>query len=215
MAQGIDTLIENSNYNGVLFTKTAEFDNLSRNAVIPEGLQEWRGKKPAELDFKPFWIPAGLVVLAAGWFGATAVFLMRANGLYTRFFLDYLDLETMEPDVKYVAKVSRLEDLEGKKGLTWQVILAGLGLAGVFGFAFGGRAGDPWARASYWAWAGWLVGSRPAWLDTSGCCSRPSRTAWRGSARSCSAAISAGWRTFSSARWPSCSRRSCRSFTAE
>ena len=138
MAQGIDTLIENSNYNAVLFTKNAEIDNLSRNAVMPEGLQEWRSKKPAELDFKPFWIPSGLVVLAAGWFGATAVFLMRANGLYTRYFLDYLDLETMEPETKYVAKVARLEDLEGKKGLTWQTVLAGLGLAGVFGFAFGG-----------------------------------------------------------------------------
>jgi predicted RNA-binding Zn-ribbon protein involved in translation (DUF1610 family) len=138
MAQGIDTLIENSHYNGVLFTKNAEIDNLSKNAVMPPDLQEWRSKKPAELDFKPFWIPAGLVVLAAGWFGATAVFLMRANGLYTRFFLDYLDLETMEPENKYVAKVAQLADLEGKKGLSWQTVLAGLGLAGVFGFAFGG-----------------------------------------------------------------------------
>jgi hypothetical protein len=44
----------------------------------------------------------------------------------------------MEPETVYVAKVARLEDLEGKKGLTWQAVWAVIALSGVFGFALGG-----------------------------------------------------------------------------
>jgi predicted RNA-binding Zn-ribbon protein involved in translation (DUF1610 family) len=135
---GVSKLIDDSNYNTVVFTKQAELDNLPKIAVVPPELSEWRGKKAADLDYSPFWIPAGLFIVAAGFFGATAVLLMRANGLYTRYFLDYLDLETMEPEVTYVAKVARLADMEEQRGLTWATVFAGVGLAGVFGFAFGG-----------------------------------------------------------------------------
>ncbi len=156
-------------------------------------------------------------MLAAGWFGATAVFLMRANGLYTRFFLDYLDLETMEPDVKYVAKVSRLEDLEGKKGLTWQAILAGLGLAGVFGFAFGGGSEAAMGKDFILGVGVRPVGHRrrsdPGWTLQLLFEAFKDSMAWFGAVLLSS--NTAGSRTFSSARWPSCSRRSCRSFMAE
>ncbi len=138
MAQGIDTLVADSAYNGVLFTKTGEIENLPKNSVLPPDLSEWQNKKPKELDFKPFWIPSGLVVLAAGCFGATSVFLMRANGLYARYLLDYLDLETMEPETKYVAKVANIDENEGEKELSWKTVFAVLGLLGVFAFAFGG-----------------------------------------------------------------------------
>ncbi|HEV8066259.1 MAG TPA: zinc ribbon domain-containing protein [Planctomycetaceae bacterium] len=135
---GIVELFRDSNFNSNVFTKQAEIADLPKTAVISPELREWQGKKPVDLNWNPFWIPSALLVVAAGFFGATAVLLMRANGLYTRYFLDYLDLETMEPETKYVAKVSRLDELESKKGLTWQVVFAGLGLAGVLGFAFGG-----------------------------------------------------------------------------
>jgi hypothetical protein len=137
---GISQLIDDSGYNSVVFTKQAEIENLPKTAIVPPELNEWRGKKEATLNYGPFWIPAGLFILASGFFGATSVLLMRANGLYTRYFLDYLDLETMEPENKYVAKVARLDDFEGQKGLTWATIFASVGLAGVFGFAFGGGA---------------------------------------------------------------------------
>lgn len=134
---GLVDLLEASNYNSVLHTKLDELENLPKNAIPPPELQEWHGKKAVDLNWDPFWIPAGLMVGAAGFFGATAVLLMRANGLYSRYFLDYLELETMEPEVKYVAKVSRLEDLEGQKHLGWKTVFAGVGLTAVFGFAFG------------------------------------------------------------------------------
>src|ERR1700733_7707750 len=124
-------LADASNFNSVLHTKMAEIENLPKTGIMPEDLREWQGKKEIAQNWDPFWIPAGLMVLAAGFFGATAVFLMRANGLYARYFLDYLNLETMEPETKYVAKVARLDDLEDAKGLTWQKVLVGVGFTGV------------------------------------------------------------------------------------
>jgi predicted RNA-binding Zn-ribbon protein involved in translation (DUF1610 family) len=135
---GVVDLFRDSHFNSNVLTKQAEIADLPKTSVISEELREWQGKKAVDLNWNPFWIPAGLLVVAAGFFGATVVLLMRSNGLYTRYFLDYLDLETMEPEVKYVAKVSRIDDIEGKKGLTWQVVFAALGIAGVLGFAFGG-----------------------------------------------------------------------------
>jgi DNA-directed RNA polymerase subunit RPC12/RpoP len=135
---GIAKMIADSDYNTVVFTKQAEIDNLPKIAIVPPELSEWRGKNPANLDYSPFWIPAGLFIVASGFFGATAVILMRANGLYARYFLDYLDLDAMERETKYVAKVSRLDQIEGPKGLTWKTVFAALGLLGVFAFAFGG-----------------------------------------------------------------------------
>jgi hypothetical protein len=131
-------LADASNFNSVLHTKMAEIENLPKTGIMPEDLREWQGKKEIVQNWNPFWMPAGLMVLAAGFFGATAVFLMRANGLYARYFLDYLNLETMEPETKYVAKVARLDDLEDAKGLTWQKVLVGVGFTGVLGFALGG-----------------------------------------------------------------------------
>lgn len=154
MARGIDTLIENSNYNTVVFTKNEEIEGLPKNAVMPESLTEWRGKKEVELDFKPFWIPSGLLVLAAGWFGATAVFLMRANGLYTKYFLDYLDLETMEPEVKYVAKVWRGSRTSRARraspgNRSWPDSASPASSA----LPLAAAVRRPWARTSCWGWA--------------------------------------------------------------
>jgi hypothetical protein len=138
---GVVDLFRDSTFNSNVLTKQEEIQNLPKTAVIDPELREWQGKKEVELNWNPFWIPSGLVVLAAGIFGATAVLLMRSNGLYTRCFLNDLDLETMEPEVKYVAKAARIDEIEGKKGLTMQVLFAGLGLAGVLAFAFGGAYG--------------------------------------------------------------------------
>jgi hypothetical protein len=137
---GLSELAEASNFNSELHSKLEELDNLPKNAQLTDEQRKWQGKKPIEQNWNPFWIPAGLLVVAAGFFGATSVLLMRANGLYARYFLDYLNLETMEPETVYVAKVARLDDLEGKKGLTWQTVFAGIGLSGVFGFALGGAS---------------------------------------------------------------------------
>jgi predicted RNA-binding Zn-ribbon protein involved in translation (DUF1610 family) len=136
--EGIADIVRDTSYNSVLFSKQAEIENLPKNGTIPEELREWQGQKEVPVNWNPIWVPAGLLVFASAFFGATAVLLMRANGLYSRYFLNYLDLETMAPEVKYVAKVSKLSDLEEKRGLTWTTVLAVLGLAGVFGFAFGG-----------------------------------------------------------------------------
>ncbi|HXY37822.1 MAG TPA: zinc ribbon domain-containing protein [Planctomycetaceae bacterium] len=136
--KGLGELVQNSSYNSVVHVKLAEIADLPKNSVPPPELADFRGKKEIDLDWTPLFMSSGLCVVAAGVFGAGAVFLMRANGLYTRYFLDYLDLETMEPEVKYVPKTANIDEIETKKGLTWQVVLAAVGLAGVFGFAFGG-----------------------------------------------------------------------------
>jgi hypothetical protein len=133
-------LYNDSSYNSGVFSKQAEIENLPKGAAVPLELREWQGKKAVNLNWNAFWIPAGLIVFACAYFGATAMLLMRANGLYTRYFLNYLDLETMEREVKYVAKFNKIDEIEEKKGLTWQKVLGGLGLAGVLGFAFGGAA---------------------------------------------------------------------------
>ncbi|HEV8003896.1 MAG TPA: hypothetical protein VGP63_28780 [Planctomycetaceae bacterium] len=135
---GLLDIAEASNFNSTLHSKLAEIEDLPKNSNVPKELHEWQGKKPVEPNWNPFLIPAVLMVGAAGFFGATAVFMMRANGSYTRYFLDYLDLQTAEEEVKYVPKVARLEDLEdAKAGLTWQKVLVGVGVTGVLGFAFG------------------------------------------------------------------------------
>jgi hypothetical protein len=133
----INDLIVASNRNSEIFQKKAIIEGLPKNSVLPEGLREFTGAKEVPMNWNPVWIPAGLCLGAAVFFGATAVFLMRANGLYAKYFLNYLDLETMAVEAKYVPKAGSLDELEGKKHLTWKPVLAGVAFAGVFGFAFG------------------------------------------------------------------------------
>jgi hypothetical protein len=133
----INDLVSASSRNSEIFQKKAIIENLPKNSVLPEDLREFQSVKEVPMDWNPIWIPAGLILSASGFFGATAVFLMRANGLYARYFLNYLDLESMAVETVYVPKAGNLTELAEKQKLSWKPVLSGLGLAGVFGFALG------------------------------------------------------------------------------
>jgi hypothetical protein len=133
----INDLIVASNRNSEILQKKAIIENLPKNSMLPDDLREYQGIKDVPMNWNPIWIPAGLFLGAVGFFGATAVFLMRGNGLYAKYFLNYLDLETMAVETVYVAKAANLGELEEKRKLGWRPVMSGLGLAAVFGFAFG------------------------------------------------------------------------------
>jgi hypothetical protein len=130
------------------FRLKAESENLPRTAIRTQEQMEAERSQQIPVHFERLILPSGLLVAAAAIFGASAVFLMRTNGQYARYFLPSLDLETMAPEVTYVPKSQTLDDLDGeKKKLTWKPVIMVLGLAFVMGISLGGSFGMSYLRS--------------------------------------------------------------------
>jgi DNA-directed RNA polymerase subunit M/transcription elongation factor TFIIS len=139
--KSLNELVVASNENSDLYVGLAEIESIPKNKDIPKELQDFRNKKRIDLNWSTLILPSCLLVAAAGLFGMTAVFSMRTNGLYARYFMDRLDLETMAVEVTYVPKASNLRELEEKAALSWKPVGMGLGLGFSAGFLLGGSIG--------------------------------------------------------------------------
>jgi hypothetical protein len=141
-ARGIGELLVNADVNTQIFNAKAEIANIPKNKFVPQELQKWEKMKELPMNYKPLILPSCLLLVAAVMFGMTAVFSMRTNGLYGRYFMDSLDLETEAPEVVYVAKARNLGELEAEAAkLSWKPVLIGLGLAYAAGILLGGSIG--------------------------------------------------------------------------
>jgi hypothetical protein len=139
--KNVNELVVASNENSALYVGLAEIESVPKNKDIPKELEQFKSKKRIEPTWSVLILPSCLLVAAAAMFGMTAVFSMRANGLYGRYFLDRLDLETMAVEVTYVAKAKNLRELEEKAELSWRPVVMGLGLGFSAGFLLGGSVG--------------------------------------------------------------------------
>jgi hypothetical protein len=141
-AKGIGELIANADANTEIFDAKAQLDKIPKGKEVPQELQAFMQKKELPLNYTPLILPSCLLVVAAGVFGMTAVFSMRTNGLYGRYFMDRLDLETMVAEVVYVPKAKNLGELEAKAAeLSWKPVVMGLGLGYAAGVALGASIG--------------------------------------------------------------------------
>jgi DNA-directed RNA polymerase subunit M/transcription elongation factor TFIIS len=120
---------QNANTRSAIFDAKGQIAMIPRGKDIPEELQDIAKITEPTVDLSVLYLPTGLLLVAAAAFGMTAVFSMRTNGQYARYFLDQLDLETMAAEVTYVPKAKNLEEFEAKQaGLSWKPVLMGLGL---------------------------------------------------------------------------------------
>lgn len=141
-AKGVGTLIDNANQNTISYNAKAEIANIPKNKDVPRELQDAAKMKDLPMAWSALLLPSGMLVTAAVLFGMTAVFSMRTNGLYGRYFMDRLDLETMVAEVTYVPKAKNLGELDAKAAeLSWKPILLGLGLGFTAGILLGGSIG--------------------------------------------------------------------------
>jgi hypothetical protein len=141
-AKGLGELFEHANENTAIYNAKGEIDNIPKNKEVPAHLQEFAKKKPHEMAWSTLLLPSSMLIAAAALFGMTAIFSMRTNGLYGRYFMDRLDLETMAVEVTYVSKARNLRELEAKaEELSWKPVLMGLGLAYSAGTLLGGSIG--------------------------------------------------------------------------
>jgi hypothetical protein len=132
---------EGAAYNTAIYVHKGEIDDIPKGKNIPKELQEWSTATPVDVDFSKLYLPAGLLALGAGFFGLVAVFSMRTNGLFTHYFLNRLDLETMTVEVKYVPKAKSLTELEEQKTLSWKTALMPVAIGFAMGFTLGGSWG--------------------------------------------------------------------------
>jgi hypothetical protein len=147
-------LVADANENTRVFLVKRSIEDLPKDRSLSPEQQATQSKEVVGLDFMPMIVPSILLVVAGSLFGLTAVFLMRANGLYAYYFLDRLDLVTMAEEIKYVPKATTLDEIESRKGVTWNTVLAGLGVGFVAAFAFGGASatlsGKPFLAGAGW-----------------------------------------------------------------
>ncbi len=141
-ARGIPELLDHAAVNTRIFTAKAEIENIPKNKDVPHDLQEAAKLKELPMAWSAFFLPSGLLVAAGALFGAIAVFSMRTNGQYARYFMDHLDLETMVEEVVYVPKARNLGELEAKAAEpSWKPILTGVGLLYAVAILLGGSIG--------------------------------------------------------------------------
>jgi hypothetical protein len=141
-AKGIGELMEIANENTEIFDAKAQIDRIPKGKEVPQELQQYIRIKERPKNYTPLLLPSILFVVGAGVFGMTAVFSMRTNGLYGRYFMDRLDLETMLTEVVYVPKAKNLGELEAKAAaLSWKPVLMGLGLTYTVALLLGGSIG--------------------------------------------------------------------------
>jgi hypothetical protein len=133
---------QNANVRSAIFDAKAQIAMIPRGKDVPEQLQDIAKITEPPLDLSVLYLPTGLLLVAAAAFGMSAVFSMRTNGQYARYFLDQLDLEAMAAEVTYVPKAKNLEEFEAKQaGLSWKPVLMGLGLGFAAAVFLGGSIG--------------------------------------------------------------------------
>jgi Zn finger protein HypA/HybF involved in hydrogenase expression len=140
--KGIAEQFENANVRSAIFDAKAQIANIPRGKDIPQDLQELGKIKEPPIELGVLLIPSGLLLAAGAMFGMTAVFSMRTNGQYARYFLDQLDLETMALEITYVPKARNLTEFEAQQAaLSWKPVLLGMGLGYTVALLLGGSIG--------------------------------------------------------------------------
>jgi DNA-directed RNA polymerase subunit M/transcription elongation factor TFIIS len=145
-AKNVVALYQDANFNTKLHQIQAEIQELSKNARSTPEQMEFQNKKPLDLNFAVLILPSALLLTAAAWFGATAVFSMRTNGLLGHYFMDRLDLEAMAPEVQYVAKEVNYDDLEERSNVKWPHVIIGLVAAFAVSITLGGTYGSSYMQ---------------------------------------------------------------------
>ncbi len=141
-ARGIPELLDHAAVNTQIFLAKAEIENIPRGKDVPHELQDAAKATVMPMNWTPYFVASGMLVAAGALFGLTAVFSMRTNGQYGRYFMDRLDLETMVDEIVYVPKARNLEEFEAKASqLSWKPILTGIGLMYAVAILLGGSIG--------------------------------------------------------------------------
>ena len=141
-ARGIPELLDHAAVNTQIFVAKAEIENIPRGKDVPHELQDAAKATVMPMNWTPYFVASGMLVAAGALFGLTAVFSMRTNGQYGRYFMDRLDLETMVDEIVYVPKARNLEEFEAKASqLSWKPILTGIGLMYAVAILLGGSIG--------------------------------------------------------------------------
>lgn len=142
-AKGMGLLLKNANENTAIFDAQSQAALIQRGKEIPREIERYVHMKELPMNYSALLIPSGALLLATGIFGMTALFSMRTNGLYGRYFMDSLDLETMIAEVVYVPKARNLGELEAKKAEpSWKPVLMGVGLTYVVAILLGASVGS-------------------------------------------------------------------------
>lgn len=140
--KGIVEQYEKANVRSAIHGAKAEIDGIPKGKDIPQDLQDIAKQTEPTIDFSVLYLPSVLLLSGAAVFGMTAVFSMRTNGQYARYFLDQLDLETMVAEVTYVPKARNLGEFEAQKAeLSWKPVLIGMALAFVVPVLMGASIG--------------------------------------------------------------------------
>ena len=140
--KGIVEQFENANVRSAIFDAKAQIEGIPRGKDIPQELQDVAKTTEPKLALGVLMLPSALLVAAAAMFGMTAVFSMRTNGTYARYFLDQLDLEAMATEVTYVPKARNLGEFEEQQAkLSWKPVLMGMVLGFVVAILLGASIG--------------------------------------------------------------------------
>src|ERR1700685_3470048 len=140
-ANGIKQMVETANENSDIYSVQTEIAGLSKNKELTPEQRDYQHKKLVPVHFSALILPSCLLIGAGTWFGLVALFSMRTNGNYARYFMDQLDLDTEEKEVTYVAKQKNLAELEEARQVSWKPVLTGLGLTYAVGLLLGGSVG--------------------------------------------------------------------------
>ncbi|HEX4070183.1 MAG TPA: hypothetical protein VHX68_03410 [Planctomycetaceae bacterium] len=141
-ARGIPELLDHAAVNTQIFLAKAEIENIPKGKDVPHELQDAAKATVMPMNWTPYFVASGMLVAAGALFGTIAVFSMRTNGQYGRYFMDRLDLETMVDEIVYVPKARNLEEFEAKaSALSWKPILTGVGLMYAVAILLGGSIG--------------------------------------------------------------------------
>jgi Zn finger protein HypA/HybF involved in hydrogenase expression len=141
-ARGIPELLDHAAVNTQIFVAKAEIENIPKGKDVPHELQDAAKATVMPMNWTPYFVASGMLVAAGALFGLTAVFSMRTNGQYGRYFMDRIDLETMVDEIVYVPKARNLEEFEAKASeLSWKPILMGIGLMYAVAILLGGSIG--------------------------------------------------------------------------
>jgi len=143
--RGVAQLVEASAENSKIDAIKLQVESLPIWAELTAEQLEYKNKAPADLPWHLLVIPGCLLLASQVSFAWTAVFLMRANGLYTRHFADQLDLEMTVAETSYLPTGLSIDEIKGAERVTWKAVficlVATTGIGTLFGLALAAATG--------------------------------------------------------------------------